>query len=824
MSSSRSSLVLIAACASGADIALPGAALERDRQVTAVYRTNGLATGRGELSWKWTDSHGRVVDERTLAVELIDESEIAFPLDLRRAAAMKNTIEARFRFEGNNKRDAVDKRDETARIDFVARPPAGWRDYRIVMWQNYPAHQWTTLKTLGIDAGQYVGRNKAPAGFLFDNDLQWYAENNATDFYAEYHRYRPDRQGNWPFYQAKDLFRRDPSSKEAFKRRPSLSDPAWIAKVKERLVNIARDHSPYRPLFYDLGDESGIADLSAYWDFDFSDYALDHMRTWLRSRYGTLAALNKQWGSSFTAWEAVTPDTTIEAMKWADGNHSSWNDHKEFMDVAFADALEAGVKAVQSVDPGAYVGIAGAQMPGWGGYDYARLAKALTFFEPYDIGNNIEIIRSLAPETPVVTTSFATGPWEKHRVWYEMLHGNRGMIIWDDKKGFVAEDGSVGARGAEVRSYYNELRNGTGMLFANARRLSDPIAIHYSQASMRTAWMRQHQPKGDAWLRRTASTERLDSDFLRLRESYCRLIEDAGLQYDFVSYGEVEQGRLLRGGYRALILPDSNSLSEAEAAAIREFAARGGTIVSATAPGEYDEHGRKLPEPRLAGVPMTKFEGGILDYHRDRVAGKESAAANAARKAFERMGLVPAVRVDSGSGVETHTFRFGDVTLIALHTNPQLRVDELGPPDFKSNQRFERVRELKVRLPRESHVYDVRRGKALGRVAALDVTLDPYEPRVFALSPRALEEPAIAAPREAARGSIVEFGARTPGPARVYHIEILDPERKLARHYSGNFRESWRWPIAMNDATGQWTVAIREIVSGWSRVFPVTVR
>ena len=37
----------------------------------------------------------------------------------------------------------------------------------------------------------------------------------------------------------------------------------------------------------------------------------------------------------------------------------------------------------------------------------------------------------------VTTTSFATGPWEKHRVWYEMLHGNRGLIIWDDKAAFV---------------------------------------------------------------------------------------------------------------------------------------------------------------------------------------------------------------------------------------------------------------------------------------------------------------------------------------------------------------------------------------------------
>ena len=40
-------------------------------------------------------------------------------------------------------------------------------------------------------------------------------------------------------------------------------------------------------------------------------------------------------------------------------------------------------------------------------------------------------------------------------------------------------------------------------------------------------------------------------------------------------------------------------------------------------------------------------------------------------------------------GVETHIYRNGGVRLITLISNPQLRVDELGPPDFRSNQRFE---------------------------------------------------------------------------------------------------------------------------------------
>ena len=48
------------------------------------------------------------------------------------------------------------------------------------------------------------------------------------------------------------------------------------------------------------------------------------------------------------------------------------------MDEAFARALKMGNDAIRSVDPQAYVGIGGGQMPGWGGYDYSRITTSLT--------------------------------------------------------------------------------------------------------------------------------------------------------------------------------------------------------------------------------------------------------------------------------------------------------------------------------------------------------------------------------------------------------------------------------------------------------------
>ena len=98
--------------------------------------------------------------------------------------------------------------------------------------------------------------------------------------------------------------------------------------------------------------------------------------------------------------------------------------------------------AVITVSTLAYVAIEGAQQPGWGGYDYSLLTKVLDAIEPYNIGGNVELIRSLNPKMVILTTASTQGPQEKHRVWRELLHGSRGPILWDSKSEFVQPDGS----------------------------------------------------------------------------------------------------------------------------------------------------------------------------------------------------------------------------------------------------------------------------------------------------------------------------------------------------------------------------------------------
>src|ERR1017187_1607233 len=145
---------LLPAAGLAAEIVLPARAMERDAPVTAIYRTNGQATGKGTISVRWTDILGRVVEERQIPVELTDESEIRFALDLRRAIAVSNTLEAKFSFDGVNQR-GKDHREESATVDFIAKPPQRtWWDYEIMMWQAHSAEKVAALQTLGVNAGQ----------------------------------------------------------------------------------------------------------------------------------------------------------------------------------------------------------------------------------------------------------------------------------------------------------------------------------------------------------------------------------------------------------------------------------------------------------------------------------------------------------------------------------------------------------------------------------------------------------------------------------------------------------------------------------------------
>ena len=217
------------------------------------------------------------------------------------------------------------------------------------------------------------------------------------------------------------------------------------------------------------------------------------------------------------------PMTTSQALQRSDQNFAAWADFREWMDVAFARAIERGTAAVHTAAPEAKAAIEGAQIPGWGGYDYSRLATSVDAMEIYDFADNVEIARSFNPKLiMLLVTSVGSEPYEQYRVWRETLRGIRGLILWDEKNEFVDQNAQVGDRGREASPLFAELRGGLGALLINSRRHIDPIGVLYSQASRRVQWLLDRKTTGEDWSQRDASAEYRDNAIRTAARDFAR--------------------------------------------------------------------------------------------------------------------------------------------------------------------------------------------------------------------------------------------------------------------------------------------------------------
>jgi hypothetical protein len=610
--------------------------------------------------------------------------------------------------------------------------PLAWPGFQIIMWQTKTARQYQALKALGVTAAMVpadrVGETPASATQkvfpIIQAGLRPYVENIATDFFSAYHRWFLDKGKNAAFLALQRTLAANPSDKSVFIRRPGLSDPRALGRIEKRLTDIVRIYAPHRPLFFDLGDETGIADLSAAWDFDFSVSSLAGMRLWLKEQYGTLAALNSEWGTHFVRWRDVMPPTTTQTMMRTDGNYAAWSDFKRWMDVAHARAIEGGAQAVHAGAPWARAAIEGAQMPGWGGYDYTRLAPAVDVMELYDAGQSLDLAQAFNPRLMTLVTVNWAQPGALHRSWRELLRGVRGMVLWDPNDRFVNPDGSLGPDGRLAAPFLAEMQMGPAALILASQRVRAPIAVLYSPQSYRLQWLLDHRAMGASWTRLSSEDENADNAVRAARRRVLGLLDRLGLSPHFVSEKEIAEGQLEQAHDKIVILPQTLALSAVATRAIRTFIRSGGILVTDGQTGLFDGHGRRLARPRLSEL----LDG--INPRAISLSSDDGTATYQLAQILKAGAITPDVTIADGKsnsavGIEHYLYRNGSHAILALLADPA--ADEEP-----------RSTTARLSLLQPAYIYDIRAKRLLGHVKQISVAVESSVPTVLALSATAL--------------------------------------------------------------------------------------
>jgi hypothetical protein len=577
--------------------------------------------------------------------------------------------------------------------------------------------------------------------------------------------------------------------KSALVRDYCLDDPQWRTWAEGQVKQLASKNAPFSPVAYNLRDELSVTISANPFDYDFNPIALAHFRDWLKTQYGTLDALNAEWETHFTAWDAVEPFTTdeiknrmasnealprgkpdwqaVEALhfdpdtarktptRW---NFSPWADFRTYNDISLARCLSSLRDAVRTVDPRTPVGIEGTQMPNtFGGYDLWRLSQALDWMEPYDVGNAREILGSFMPAAPILTTVFESDSnHARRRLWHLLLEGDHGCIVWwsEDCIDWKSPDYALTPKARALAPVLKEMTSPLAQLFENAEREKDPVFILYSQPSIQVDWLLESTVDGSTWLRRFSSFEADHNQLAKIRDGWLKVFEDLGYSPQFISSEQLENGRWPKSASAVLVLPSALALSDREIAEINRFSSQPAQkadkrntrhVFSDGIPGEFDEHCKLRSQPPHFAALSTeslasKSIGDWIPTRRSDVLGYAQARLNPAsdlnlareiRARLKEPAL--AIQVAPTSRVRVHRFRRGDAILVAFERNVEYQMSE----DLKQaggNESLETPLDVDVLLDKSLHAYDLRNNRDLGSANHLQFRLDPWQPSLFALT------------------------------------------------------------------------------------------
>ncbi|MCY3021118.1 MAG: beta-galactosidase [Planctomycetota bacterium] len=266
--------------------------------------------GKDSLRLLWIDGAGRVADEFRIeppgkknggAVRFtVEQPRVCFGQQQR--LVLVRAVEAEPDKAGQD--GAPQFRLEAQAVVRVATATPPWDDYAAMIGGSSEVADplfWQALPRHGINGGATGALQPAtrflPSGMPFYSDALS-LETHDLCLGAE-----------WPQRLAAYSKSRDAKLLE---RKPPIFDEGALAAVRAAIEKSIASKAGARPLAWSLGEELSLTEGVRPFDYDMSPGTLAVFREWLQDSYGSLLALNRQWGTQYASWNDVRPPTTDE--------------------------------------------------------------------------------------------------------------------------------------------------------------------------------------------------------------------------------------------------------------------------------------------------------------------------------------------------------------------------------------------------------------------------------------------------------------------------------------------------------------------------------
>ena len=415
--------------------------------------------------------------------------------------------------------------------------------------------------------------------------------------------------------------------------------------LREATARVAKEKEAWNLLMFTMGDECR-APLP---DTDFTKVGLAEFRKWLQAgQYKSLDALNAEWKTAFKAWDEVIPLSEAEAKEHGKQTRSyaAWADQQQFNKWVWANRAKEAMAGFFSVDPKTRAGESGTQDPDtYSGRDYWLIMQNYTALASYG-GEQDNQQMSYRPDmlrypwagygkpSPILRTS----------TWPLLGSINRGIAVFHDKSHYDP-DFSLPECGRDLRSTFQEMIYGVGQLFVEAKPQQQPVYLLQSSASLHGEYMLGGKAIGREG-----------------RDGVAALFMDLVAGYRHISYEQVARGDLEKLGAKALVLPYSVALSDAECQSIRKWVQAGGVLIADLDPGIMTEHCRLLDRGQLDDVFGIDRSGAQLRMGKDNENWTVGDGARSLKVGAVQVGL-------KGAAKSAWTAKQGQESAPALFVN-----------------------------------------------------------------------------------------------------------------------------------------------------------